>query len=131
MADFASMLKYLREREKLSQRELAIKLGMSSSAIGMYESGKRFPNHEDEEAIADFFNVDLNTLRGRQIPEEDIEVYERAKRIVDVYSLVPPEVLDDSKQYAQIKDLLNTYLNSDSDGRAALVGLLKSLQPKS
>lgn len=131
MADFASMLKYLRERDHLSQRELAERLNISKSTISMYENGQRHPKFEDEEAIADFFNVDLNTLRGKQIPEEDIEVYERAKRIVDVYSLVPPEVLDDSKQYAQIKDLLNTYLNSDSDGRSALVGLLKSLQPKS
>ena len=66
MSDFASMLKYLREREGLSQRELAVKLNMSPSAIGMYESGKRQPKFEDEETIADFFNVDLNTLRGRR-----------------------------------------------------------------
>jgi len=78
MADFASMLKYLREREKLSQRELATKLGMSASAIGMYESGKRHPKYEDEEAIADFFNVDLNTLRGKRIYEDTLTDEERA-----------------------------------------------------
>jgi hypothetical protein len=30
----------------------------------MYEVGKREPDFETEEKIADFFNTDLNTLRG-------------------------------------------------------------------
>ena len=95
MADFASMLKYLRDRDGLSQRDLADKLGISKSTISMYEMGKRHPKFEDEEAIADFFNVDLNTLRGKRIYEDSAEINERARRLVDVYSLVPPEILDD------------------------------------
>ena len=75
MADFSTMLKYLRQREGLSQRQLASKLKMSASAIGMYESGKRIPRHEDEEAIADFFNVDLNTLRGIRVNENYLETH--------------------------------------------------------
>ena len=66
MSEFKDMLKYLREREKLSQKELADKLGISASTISMYEIGSRQPNFEMEETIADFFNVDLNTLRGKQ-----------------------------------------------------------------
>ena len=91
MADFSSMLKYLREREGLSQRELASRLQMSASAIGMYESGKRQPRHEDEECIADFFNVDLNTLRGRRT-NEDPPIDPRAKRFIDLYQKAPPEI---------------------------------------
>ena len=94
MADFASMLQFLRKREHLSQRELADKLGMSASAIGMYESGKRQPRHEDEEAIADFFNVDLNTLRGRRIYEDMPELDERARRIIEYYKRLTPEMQD-------------------------------------
>jgi len=92
MADFASMLKYLREREGLSQRELADKIGMSASRIGMYESGKRHPKFEDEEAIADFFNVDLNTLRGRRIDEDIPELDARTKRLLAYYMKASPEV---------------------------------------
>ena len=94
MADFASMLKYLRERDGLSQRELADKLGMSAGAIGMYESGKRHPKFEDEEAIADFFNVDLNTLRGRRTYEGDVDYaqVERAMNLYNVYKQASPEV---------------------------------------
>ena len=93
MADFASMLKYLRERESLSQRELASKLGLSPSAIGMYESGKRRPKYEDEEAIADFFNVDLNTLRGKRIDESlDYERVATAMKLYNAYTNASPDV---------------------------------------
>ena len=67
MPEFKDMLKYFRIREGLSQSELAEKLGMSASRISMYEVGKREPDFESEEKIADFFNTDLNTLRGRDV----------------------------------------------------------------
>lgn len=70
MPEFKDMLKYFRMREGLSQSELAAKLGVSVSRISMYEVGKREPDFETEEKIADFFNTDLNTLRGRDIEEE-------------------------------------------------------------
>lgn len=65
MPEFKDMLKYFRMRENLSQSELAEKIGVSASTISMYEVGKREPDFETEEAIADFFNTDLDTLRGR------------------------------------------------------------------
>ena len=94
MADFASMLKYLRERDGLSQRELATKLKISAGAIGMYESGKRHPKFEDEEAIADFFNVDLNTLRGRRTYEGELDMaqVEKAMSLYNVYLNASPDV---------------------------------------
>lgn len=74
MPEFKDMLKYFRMREHLSQNELAEKLGVSSSTISMYEVGKREPDFEMEEKIADFFNTDLNTLRGRDV-ESNSEYY--------------------------------------------------------
>ncbi len=64
---FKDMLKYYRMREGLSQKALATRLGLSASTISMYEVGEREPDFETEEKIADFFNVDLNTLRGKDI----------------------------------------------------------------
>lgn len=87
MPAFKDMLKYFRIREGLSQSELAEKLGMSPSRISMYEVGKREPDFEAEEKIADFFNTDLNTLRGRDVESEslqttdpDIRRIERARK---------------------------------------------------
>lgn len=87
MPEFKDMLKYFRMREGLSQSELAEKLGMSASRISMYEVGKREPDFESEEKIADFFNTDLNTLRGRDVEislpdniDPDIRRIERARK---------------------------------------------------
>ena len=67
MAEFKDMLRFYRKKAHLSQAELARKLGLSPSAISMYEVGQRSPDFETEEAIADFFNTDLNTLRGKDV----------------------------------------------------------------
>lgn len=75
MPDFKDMLKYFRMREHLSQSELAEKLGLSPSTISMYEVGKREPDFETEERIADFFNTDLNTLRGKDNEEQEQSYY--------------------------------------------------------
>ena len=65
MAKLSDMLIYLRKRNGLSQQALSEKLGITRSAIGMYETGKREPDLETLEAFADFYNVDMNTLTGR------------------------------------------------------------------
>ena len=81
---FKDMLKYLRERESLSQSELAKAVGLGSSTISMYEVGAREPNFEIEERLADFFNVDLGTLRG--IPAPDYSINDRnLSALIDIY----------------------------------------------
>lgn len=77
MAKLCDMLACLRKREGLSQSELAAKLGMTRSAIGMYETGKREPDLETLAALADFYQVDMNTLTGRH----DYPVNDAAKHI--------------------------------------------------
>lgn len=71
MATFKDMLKYLRSRENLSQAELASVLGVAKSTISMYEVGKREPDFETLEAIADYFNVDMNFLLGKSGSENN------------------------------------------------------------
>lgn len=72
---FKDMLKYLRTSHGISQAELAKIIGVSPSAIGMYETGEREPNFEIEEKMADFFNVTLDTLRGKSSTAPVIDVY--------------------------------------------------------
>lgn len=71
MAAFNEMLRYLRTREGLSQAELADRLGVAKSTISMYEVGKREPDFETLETIADLFNVDMNFLLGKDSSEND------------------------------------------------------------
>lgn len=65
MAQFDKILKLLRTEKNMSQQELADTLGISKSAVNMYERGERQPNFEILESIADYFNVDIDYLLGR------------------------------------------------------------------
>lgn len=96
---FKDMLKYLREREHLSQRELAKRVGLGASTISMYEVGSREPNFEIEERLADFFNVDIGTLRG--VPSADY-IYEdkNLSALIEIYKDLGPESTQALLSYA-------------------------------
>lgn len=55
-------LKALRANRGLSQRQLAKELGISLSALRNYEQMKVIPNVKIAYQMADYFNVDLNTI---------------------------------------------------------------------
>lgn len=76
MSNFSVMIKKLRNECHLTQEELAKKLGLTRSTIGMYETGKREPDFETLEKIADFFNVNMNYLLGK----ESKDVFLRIKK---------------------------------------------------
>lgn len=59
------VLKQLREEKGYTQADLGKKLGVSKSAISMWENGCRFPRFEDLETIADFFGVSLDVFREK------------------------------------------------------------------
>ena len=63
---FKDMLRTLRIKAGMNQKELAKKIGCAKSTISMYENGAREPNFETLEAIADIFNVDMSTLIDRK-----------------------------------------------------------------
>ena len=75
MAQFSSILKQLRTQHGYTQPELAAKLGISRSAISMYERGEREPDSETMEAIANLFHVDMNYLYGMSGPTFDDFTY--------------------------------------------------------
>ena len=53
---------YLRQEAKMNQKELAQKLNLSPSAIGMYELGKRIPSLDVLIDLSDIFEVSLDYL---------------------------------------------------------------------
>lgn len=66
MGNFAKVFRELRTKSGLTQQEMADKLDISRSSIGMYENGEREPGFELLETIADYFNVDMNYLLGKK-----------------------------------------------------------------
>ena len=83
MANFGSILRNLRISRDITQGELAAKLGVSRSTVGMYETGAREPDFEAMEAIADTFNVDMDYLMGRS-------QVERKNPITPLEDEIPP-----------------------------------------
>lgn len=65
----------LRRDRGLSQAELAQRLGISASAVGMYEQGRREPSVEMLVAMATEFRVSTDyLLTGRPGPGEETSV---------------------------------------------------------
>ena len=84
MSKFSEMLVYLRKRDRLSQQELATKLGVSRSVVGMYETDQRMPSFEVLEAIADTFNVNIDFLVGHNDSGDHSHVFrENLARIIE------------------------------------------------
>lgn len=66
METFGQRLKALRNGREISQNELSKYIGVSKSSVNMYERDEREPGFETLEAIADFFNVNMDYLLGRE-----------------------------------------------------------------
>lgn len=109
MPELKDTLSYYRQSNGLSQRELAKKIGVSASTIGMYESGQRFPKPEIEEALADIFNVSLNNLRGideekHSIPEYDPDIQEWAMLLPRLTPEQKASLLNTARLFVQMNE---------------------------
>ena len=107
MHEFCNILRELRLSRQLTQDELSSKLGISKSTISMYENGNREPDFETLEAIADFFNVDMNFLLGREVSSHrgyylDEEAAKIAQEIFDNPDL---RILFDTTRKVKPEDL--------------------------
>lgn len=81
--EFGSVLRSLRKQHKLTQADLAKVLEVAESAVSMWELGRRRPDYEMLEQIADYFNVDMNYLLGKSdIPNQYQATLERIKNIL-------------------------------------------------
>jgi len=63
--NYGQIFKELRLEKKLSQRDLAKETGISQQAISFWEQNKRTPNMDDCIKLADFYNISLDELVGR------------------------------------------------------------------
>lgn len=79
--NFGEKLKLLRTGQKLSQRELAERLGVAKSVVSYYESGDRYPSYDVLIKIAHLFHVTTDYLF-------DIE----KTRVIDVSNLSPSDI---------------------------------------
>ncbi len=93
----------LRERQGLSQKELAANLNMNRSVLNRIENGTRPVRDDELKTIADYFDVSADYLLGRKMPK--------------VPSLSDEQI-----------DILKGFDSLNSTGRNLLFGVLDSLR---
>ena len=74
-------IRYLREKNGFTQKEVANRLGVESAAISKYELDMREPNIEAIKKLATLFNVSIDYLLGRT---PDVLVSEVDKDIIEI-----------------------------------------------
>lgn len=115
MAEFSERFKQLRSANGYSQQELADLLNVSKSTVNMYERGERKPGIAQLEAVADFFNVDMDYLSGKSdIPRKSIFINEQ----------IPSSCFDNYED--EEKNLIKKYRKLDTYGKKAVNLILDS-----
>ena len=89
-------LKYIREKNGLTKRELCEKTGISERAYLTYEFGEREPKISVIEKLADFYGVTTDYLLGREPapdPFADLNLNKESEEdVINKYMSLPPNI---------------------------------------
>ena len=111
-------LKKNRKLLKLTQKELAEKLNLSTDAIRQIESGRRFGAVETWNKIEDFFERGIEFSYGcNEIIEkitQDIEKFGENERCILIYKVIDNNILFINYDFIVKKELLKTELEKDA-----------------
>ena len=77
-------LKILRKANNLSQHQVAKVINKTTSAYGYYEVGRNDPDIETLIKLADYFNVSLDYLCGRQWNNQIGYIPDNKKELIQV-----------------------------------------------
>jgi transcriptional regulator with XRE-family HTH domain len=101
---FAINLKKIRKEHNLTQAQLADKLGVCPSTVGMYEQGRREPDNKMLKKICYVFSVSIDHILGLQVDEKNDlkEIMDKFTQILKsqkslVFNGKPIESLDREK----------------------------------
>ncbi len=76
-------MKHLRSERGLTQAQLAHMLGVSPSAVGMYEQGRREPDAQTLTRLADILHCSTDELLGVEPPHEVSDVIDSFARTLE------------------------------------------------
>lgn len=80
--EIGKKLQQLRKGRKLSQQELADKLGISRATVSNYEVGRRAPHLSELQRFAEFYGVGLDHF-GVASKDEVFDLITRAKAVFE------------------------------------------------
>lgn len=94
-------LRSVREQRNLSQKQVADYLGITSQAYGYYERGERNPGSDNLRKLANYFDVSVDYLLGRDQDQNQIN-----NRYIPLLGSVPAgipiEAIEDIEEYIDI-----------------------------
>lgn len=106
MDDIGMKLRSLRMSRKLSQTEVAERIGYNRASLSNYETGRRLPNINELKKFAEFYGVGLDYF-GVASKDELIEVLSRARKVFE------DENIDRNKKEELYRELMKLYLSMD------------------
>ena len=94
-----SRIRDIRKQNGVTMKELGKAVGVGESTISMYENGKRQPDNSMLLKIADYFNVSVDYLLGRDEQQkmptvEDDGLSDRQRAFMESVRSMSPEDLD-------------------------------------
>lgn len=85
---FGQILTELRKQKRLTQKDMAKILGVARTTYSSYEQGRRMPDTDLQNTIADFFGVSLDYLHGRSELREPTKL---PNNIVSISDVIPED----------------------------------------
>lgn len=102
---FARRIRHYTELSELNQQEVANRLGLSTSTVNDWYTGKKMPRMDKVQALADLFDVDISDL----VDENEPLVSADHRYLLDRMSSATPEQLE------QLRKLAEIILSEDAD----------------
>ena len=90
----AHVIANLREKHKISQRELARGINVSAGIVGSWETGRSCPGYENCIALADYFKISMNELFAEDRSISTYDYKKDEKKIIDAYILLDEDNKD-------------------------------------
>lgn len=110
MQKFSANLKKFRKQKKLTQEELASRIGVIRATYWAYEKGSIMPPYDKLEQIANIFGVSIDELMGRETDKSDIseDLSKLIRKLEKENQVYDGELLNDQTRELLIASLENS-----------------------
>ncbi len=103
--NIAANLRYLRQKNRFSQEEVAERIGVSRQSVAKWESGDALPDIIKCDALADLYDVSLNDLVRHDPEQEGLPIPPKDKHIFGVVTIGERGQISLPKKARELLDL--------------------------
>lgn len=104
--DFSKSLKNIRKGLKISQQDLARRLGIAQSTVGMWETGKRTPKLDEIKRLATALNITVERLISKADKKIEITknaIYIDGEEVRGLNTLDVERIIDNVRTYQKTR----------------------------